>query len=123
MTFTFISLGYVSWSPFANNLCLIKFKQLIKIKMTDGQGQPGQFQMPQDPAFQFNDIMQKLTNATQNLIAEGIPNLIARFNGTRENLFKWLKSIEEHAIVVYVSDNQRNCKYGAVKLLDVSTKC
>ena len=58
--------------------------------MADGQGQPGQFQMPQDPAFQFNDIMHELTNVSQNLTAEGIPNLIARFNGTRENLFQWL---------------------------------
>ena len=76
--------------------------------MADGQGQPDQFQMPQDPAFQLNDIMQELTNVSHNLTAEGIPNLIARFNGTRENLFQWLKSIEEHAIVVYVSDNQGN---------------
>ena len=60
--------------------------------MADGQGQPDQFQMPQDPAFQLNDIMQELTNVSHNLTAEGIPNLIARFNGTRENLFQWLKS-------------------------------
>ena len=86
--------------------------------MADGQGQPGQFQMLQDPAFQLNDIMQELINVSPNLTAEGIPNLIARFNGTRENLFQWLKSIEEHAIVVYVSDNQGNCKYVAVKFLD-----
>ena len=62
--------------------------------------------MSQDPAFQLNDLMQELTNVSQNWTAEDIPNLIARFNGTRENLFQWLKSIEEHAIVVYVSDNQ-----------------
>ena len=86
--------------------------------MDDGQGHPGQFQMSQDPAFQLNNIMQELTNVSHNLTAEGIPNLIARFNGTRENLFQWLKSIEEHAIVVYVSDNQGNCKYVAVQFLD-----
>ena len=86
--------------------------------MADGQGQPDQFQMPQDPAFQLNDIMQELTNVSHNLTAEGIPNLIAGFNGTRENLFQWLKFIEEQAIVVYVSDNQGNCKYVAVKFLD-----
>ena len=74
--------------------------------------------MPQDPAFQFNDIMQELTNVSQNLTAEGIPNLIARFNGIRKNLFQWLKSIEEHAIVVYVSDNQGNCKYVTAKFLN-----
>ena len=62
--------------------------------------------MSQDPAFQLNDLMQELTNVSQNWTAEGIPNLNARFNGTQENLFQWLKSIEEHAIVVYVSDNQ-----------------
>ena len=50
--------------------------------MADGQGQPGQMQMPQDPAFQFNDIKQELTKVSQNLTAESIPNLIARFNGT-----------------------------------------
>ena len=74
--------------------------------------------MPQDPAFQLNDIMQELTNVSQSLTAEGILNLIARFNGTRENLFQWLKSIEEHVIGVYFSDNQGNCKYVAVKFLD-----
>ena len=74
--------------------------------------------MSQDPAFQLNDLMQELTNVSQNWTAEGIPNLIARFNGTRENLFQWLKSIEEHAIVVYVSDKQGNCKYVAVQFLD-----
>ena len=56
-----------------------------------GQGQPGQFQMPQGPAFQFNDIIQELTNVSQNLTEEDIPNLIAKFNGFRENLFQWLK--------------------------------
>ena len=70
-------------------------------------------QMPQ-----FNDIMQELTKVLQNLTAESIPNLTARFNGTRENLFQWLKSIEEHAIVVYGADNQGNLKYVAVKCLD-----
>ena len=70
-----------------------------------GQGHPGQFQMPQDSSFQFNDIMQGLTNLLQTLTAQGIPNLIARLNGTRKTLFQWLKYIEEHAIVIYVSIN------------------
>ena len=85
-----------------------------------GQGHPGQFQIPQDSAFQLNDtcIMQGLTDLSQTLTAQGVPNLIARFNGTRKGLFQWLKSIEEHAIVIYVSDNQGNCKYVAVKFLD-----
>ena len=80
------------------------------------QGQRGQFQMPQDSAFQFNNIMHELTNVSQNLTAVGVPKLIARFNDTRENLFQWRKSIKEHAIVVYVSDNQGNCNYVAVKV-------
>ena len=83
-----------------------------------GQGHPGQFQMPQNLAFQFNDIMQGLTNLSQTLTAQGVPNLIVRFNGTRKSLFQWLKSIEEHAIVIYVSDNQGNYKYVAVTFLD-----
>ena len=49
--------------------------------------------------------MQALTNLSQTLTAQGVPNLIARFNGTRKSLFQWLKSIEEHAIVIYVSIN------------------
>ena len=65
-----------------------------------GQGQRDQLQMPQNPAFQFNDIMHELTNLSQNLTAQDIPNLITRFNDTQESLFQWLKSIEEHAIVV-----------------------
>ena len=83
-----------------------------------GQGHPGQFQMSQDLAFQFNDSMQGLTNLSQTLTAQGVPNLIARFNGTRKSLFQWLKSIEELAIVIYVLDDQGNCKYVAVKVLD-----
>ena len=55
-----------------------------------GQGHPGQFQMPQDSAFQFNDIMQGLTNLSQTLTAQGVPN----FNGTRKSLFQWLKSLK-----------------------------
>ena len=70
-----------------------------------GQGHLGQFQMPQDSAFQFNDIMQGLTNLSQTLTTHGVPNLIARFNGTQNSLLQWLKSIEEHAIVIYVSIN------------------
>ena len=70
-----------------------------------GVGHPGQFQMPQDSAFQFNHIMQGLTNLSQTLTAQGVPNLIARFNGTRKSLFQWLKSIEEHAIVRHFSIN------------------
>ena len=74
--------------------------------------------MLQDPAFLLNDIMQDLTNLSQILTSQGVPSLIVRSNGTRESLFQWLKSTEERAVVVCVSDNQGNCKYVAVKFLD-----
>ena len=69
--------------------------------MDDGQGQGQRAQIQiQYLAFQLNETVQELTNLSQALTAQGIPNLIARFNGTRESLFEWLKSTKEHAFIM-----------------------
>ena len=52
-----------------------------------GQGQPAQMQQPvqmqiQDPAIQvFANLTQELTNVSQALTAQGISNIVIRFDG------------------------------------------
>ena len=54
--------------------------------MADGQGQPGQMQMPQDLTVQvFAKLTQELTNVSQALTAQSISNIVLRFDGNPKN--------------------------------------
>ena len=49
--------------------------------MADGQGQQGQVPMQVDPAVQvFANLTQELTNVSQALTAQGISNIVLRFD-------------------------------------------
>ena len=76
--------------------------------MADGQGQPGQMQMPQDPAVQvFANLTQELTNVSQALTAQGISNIVLRFDGNPKNYREWIKSIEKYAVLVNVPEARK----------------
>ena len=76
--------------------------------MADGQGQPGQMQMPQDPAVQvFANLTQELTNVSQALTARGISNIVLRFDGNPKNYREWIKSIEKYAVLVNVLEARK----------------
>ena len=64
--------------------------------MADGQGQQGQVSMQVDPAVQvFANFTQELTNVSQALTAQGISNIVLRFDGNPKNYREWIKSIEK----------------------------
>ena len=73
-----------------------------------GQGQPAQMQQPvqmqiQDPAIQvFANVTQELTNVTQALTAQGISNIVLRFDGNPKKSRERIKSIEKYAVLVNV---------------------
>ena len=76
--------------------------------MADGQGQPGQMQMPQDPAVQvFANLTQELTNVSQALTAQGISNIVLRFDGNPKNYREWINSIEKYAVLVNVPEARK----------------
>ena len=76
--------------------------------MADGQGQPGQMQMPQDPAVQvFANLTQELTNVSQALTAQGISNIVLRFDGNPKKYREWIKSIEKYAVLVNVPEARK----------------
>ena len=76
--------------------------------MADGQGQPGQMQMPQDPAVQvFANLTRELTNISHSLTAQGISNIVLRFDGNPKNYREWIKSIEKYAVMVNVPEARK----------------
>ena len=65
-------------------------------------------QMPQDPTAQvFANLTQELTNVLQALTAQGISNIVVRFDGNPKNYRKWIKSIEKHAVLVNVPEARK----------------
>ena len=77
--------------------------------MADGQGQPGQMQMPQDLAVQdFANLTQELTNISQALTAQGISNIVLRFDGNPKRYREWIKSFETYAVLVNVPEPVKN---------------
>ena len=74
--------------------------------MADGQGQPGQMQV--DPAVQvFANLTQELTNVSQALTAQGISNIVLRFDGNPKNYREWIKSIEKYAVLVNIPEARK----------------
>ena len=60
--------------------------------MADGQGQPGQMQIPQDPTVQgFANLTQELTNVSQALTAQDISNIALRFDGNPKSYREWIR--------------------------------
>ena len=74
--------------------------------MADGQGQQGQ--IPVDPAVQvFANLTQELTNFSQALTAQGISNIVLKFDGNPKNYKEWIKSIEKYAILVHLPEARK----------------
>ena len=76
--------------------------------MADGQGQQGQVPMQVDPAVQvFANLTQELTNVSQALTAQGISNIVLRFDGNPKNYREWIKSIEKYAVLVNIPEARK----------------
>ena len=76
--------------------------------MADGQGQQGQAPMQVDPAVQvFANLTQELTNVSQALTAQGISNIVLRFDGNPKNYREWIKSIEKYAVLVNKPEDRK----------------
>ena len=74
--------------------------------MADGQEQQGQ--IPVDPAVQiFANLTQELTNVSQALTAQGISNIVLKFDGNPKNYMEWIKSIEKYAILVNLPEARK----------------
>ena len=64
--------------------------------------------MQVDPAVQaFANLTQKLTNVSQALKAQGISNIVLRFDGNPKIYREWIKSIEKYAVLVNIPEARK----------------
>ena len=52
----------------------------------------------------FANLTQELTNVSQVLTAQGISNIVLRFDGNPKNYREWIKSTEKYTVLVNVPE-------------------
>lgn len=55
----------------------------------------------------FRNLNIELTNVSNALTAQGISNIVVRFDGSPKNYREWIKSIEKYATLVNIADERK----------------
>ena len=56
----------------------------------------------------FQAFNNKLTNVSNALTAQGISNIVVKYDGSPKNYREWIKSVEKYATLVNIPDDRKS---------------